>query len=286
MEMHLIEKPEYPIISSGLDWVTTFNQETFNVVMSTDYMMEIQDELKKRGHEVTKSCRLGYVGWQSDGAFHGYNEKRTLAILSSDLAREFGAGLIRVSQKASRIDLQVTVDTCAERPCLSLNAYHFAKQSKGKGGRPREYKLTQTSPKGDTLNVNKRTSDSYGRLYDWGAAHKQEEKHRYWRYEVETKRDYCARVASTIRASDCAEALSRGLVFEWFRERLSEPFFSPSESLRTLNPPPDTIKLGVLAWLDTTVSVSVHRAIGQYGLQKVIDSLRLSPLVDIKPERR
>jgi hypothetical protein len=286
MHISMVEKPEYPIVSAGLDWVTTFNQEKFNTVMSTDYMWTVQEELKRRGHAITRSTRMGYVGCQSEGFFMGDNENRTLAILTSDLAREFGVGLIKVSQKISRIDLQVTVDTCAERPCLSLDAYHFAIQGEHRRGRPREYKLTRTHPAGDTLNVNKRTSDSYGRLYDWGAAHKQEEKHRYWRYEVETKRNYCARIASTLRSSVCAETLSRGLVFDWFRERLFTPAFSPRGSLRSLNLPLVAVKPGLIAWLDSSVSVSVRRAINIYGLPNVLDALKLSPLVDIKPERR
>lgn len=280
------ENPEYEIVSSGLDWITSFNSEPFNVVMSGDYMEGVKEEMQSRGHSISKGCRMGFVGWQSEGCFSGFNQKNSLSILSSDLAREFGVGLLKVSQRVSRLDLQVTVDTGAERPCLSLNAYHFAVTSNSTGGRPREYKITRTHPKGDTLNVCKRTSDGYGRLYDWGAAHKQEEKHRFWRYEVETKRNYCASVSSLIRSYDGAEIVSRRLVWEWFRDRAITPFFTPSEPLRTLNQTGGITRPGVLAWFEDSVSITVARAIKEYGLTRVLQALTLEELVDIKPEGR
>lgn len=285
LNMQMIETPSYEIVSSGLDWVTGFNSEPFNVVMCGEYMQGIKEEMKSRGHDITKGCRMGYVGWQTDGAFHGFNEKRTLAILSSDLAREFGSGLIKVSQQTSRIDLQVTVDTCAERPVLSLSTYHFAKQSGNGRGRPRELKLTQTHPQGDTLNVCKRTSDAYGRLYDWGAAHKMEEKHRLWRYEVEAKGNYCRSIAGRFASYDSSSALSEALVFDWFKARTFSPPFTPRRVSCPQDFSPSQIRPGVLAWFEDSVSVTVARSIRDFGLQRTLECLKLDSWVDAKPER-
>lgn len=287
LNMKMIEAPRYEIISSGIDWVTGFNSETFNVIMCGEYMEGIKEEMQSRGHIISKSCRMGYVGWSTDGAFHGFNEKRTLAILSSDLAREFGVGLIKVSQQKSRIDLQVTVDTCAERPCLSLSTFHFARQSENRRGRPRELKLTQTHPQGDTLNVNKRTSDSYGRLYDWGAAHKMEEKHRLWRYEVETKGNYCRDVAGRLGADDTVAAAAEKIVFDWFKARTFEPPFQPRHySCLAHDEVRGRIRPGVLAWFEDSVSVTISKAIKNFGLQRTLEALKLQELVDVRPERR
>jgi hypothetical protein len=286
MEISMMEKPDYPIVNSGLDWVTGFNAEPFNVVMAGEYMEGIKEEMKDRGHDISKSVRMGYVGWQTDGAFHGFNEKRTLAILSSDLAREYGSGLIAVCQQISRIDIQVTVDTCAERPVLSLSTYHFAKQSGNGRGRPRELKLTQTHPQGDTLNVCKRTSDAYGRLYDWGAAHKQEEKHRYWRYEVETKRDYCRSISNRLSDHNTCSALSESLVHEWFKSRTFSPPFTPRPFSCSQDFSPDKIRPGVISWFEDSVSVTVAKAIKTYGAERVFAALGLDVWADIKPEGR
>jgi hypothetical protein len=286
MEMSLVERPEFPIVSSGIDWVTTFNAETFNVVMCAEYMEGLKEELKSRGHDITKACRMGYVGWQSEGAFHGFNEKRTLAILSSDIAREFGVGLLKVSQQPSRIDIQVTIDASAERPVLSLSTYHFARQDVHRRGRPRELKLTQTHPQGDTLNVCKRTSDSYGRLYDWGAAHKMEEKHRLWRYEVETKRDYCRSVARNFVSDDVASAVSETLVSDWFEARTFRPPFTPRRASCTYERTKDIYRAGVLAWFEDSVSVTIAKAIKAYGLTRTLEALKLRHLVNENPEGR
>lgn len=286
IDMRLIEKPDYPIVSSGLDWVTGFNAEEFNVVMCGSFMEGIKEEMQDRGHDITKAVRMGYVGWATDGAFHGFNEERTLAILSSDLAREYGAGLIKVSQQTSRIDLQVTVDTCAERPVLSLSTFHFARQSMKGRGRPRELKLTQTHPQGDTLNVCKRTSDAYGRLYDWGAAHKQEEKHRFWRFEVETKRDYCRSISNRLSSDDNTSALSEAIVHRWFAERTVAPPFTPRPVTCSHVFSIDKTRPGVLAWFEDSVSVTVAKAIKNFGAQRVFAALKLDTWADIKPERR
>lgn len=286
MQITMDERPDYPIVSSGLDWVTTFNADNFNIVMCGEYMEGLQEELKSRGHDISKGCRMGYVGWQSDGAFHGFNEKRTLAILTSDLAREFGVGLLRVSQQASRLDIQVTIDASAERPVLSLNTYHFARQSGGGRGRPRELKLTQTHPQGDTLNVCKRTSDSYGRLYDWGAAHKMEEKHRLWRFEVETKRDYCRAVARNFVSDDVASAVSERIVFDWFKARTFAPAFTPRPASYTYDTGRANNRQGILRWYEDSLSVSIARSIKAFGIERVLQALKLDIWTDVKAERR
>lgn len=284
--MSMVESPQYEILNAGLDWVTSFNADAFNVNLVAEYMEHIFDDLKSRGHHIARASRMGHVGRATEGAFHGFNEKRTLAILSSDLAREFGAGLIKVSQKTSRIDLQVTVDTCAERPVLSNATYYFATQSDKRRGRPRELKLTTTHPQGDTLNVNKRTSDAYGRLYDWGAAHKMGEKHRYWRYEVETKRHYCDSVASTINRGNDTQVVATRLVHDWWRERTFAPPFKPAAFSclqdNDLTPP----RPGVLAWFEDSVSITVARSIRDFGLQRTLKALRLETYLDLNTERR
>jgi hypothetical protein len=286
MEISMVERPDYPIVSSGIDWVTTFNAEEFNVIMCAEYMDGMKEELKSRGHYVQKSVRMGYIGWSCDGAFHGFNEKRTLAILSSDLAREFGVGLLQVSQQASRLDLQVTIDASAERPVLSLSTYHYARNGGAGRGRPRELKLTQTHPNGDTLNVNKRTSDTYGRLYDYGAAHKSEEKHRLWRYEVETKRDSCRALARRFNSDQLAAPLAESYVAGWFAERTFHPPFTPRRISCPQDFSPDKIRPGVLAWFEDSVSVTVARAIKDFGAQRTLEALKLETWFDLKPERR
>lgn len=286
MEISMHERPQYPILNSGIDWVTTFNSAEFHAVMCGEYMDGLFDELKTRGHHVTRSVRMGYIGRATEGAFHGFMEGKTLAILTSDLAREFGVGLIKVSQKTSRLDLQVTVDASAERPCLSLDAYRAATLRPSRAGRPREYKLTRTHPQGDTFNVCKRTSEGYGRLYDWGAAHKTAERHHFWRYELETKGNYCRRVSNLISNNEHTSALAERLVYEWFRERSDPPSYAPRPISYTYESPEASIRPGILAWFESSVSVSVARAIKEYGLLPVLQSLRLESLVDANNERR
>lgn len=286
MNMRMIEAPVYPIYSAGIDWVTGWNVGGFNTIMAAHYMDGLFEVLKERGHHIQNSSRMGYIGRASDGAFHGFHEGKSLSILSSDLAREFGVGLIKVSQRISRLDLQVTVDTGAERPVLSRSVFHFATQSKNGPGRPREFKLTQTHPQGDTLNVNKRSSDTYGRLYDYGAAHKMDEKHRYWRFEMETKRRYSNHFARFVSSRDSAEAAATRIVFDWFRDRTFSPPFQPSPLFCSQKPCQPNASPGVLGWFEDSVSVTIGRAIKTFGLQRTLQSLKLEWLCDPNIERR
>lgn len=286
MDVQFVEQPLYPIYSSGIDWVTAFNTGGFNTIMAAHYMDGLFEVLKERGHYVQNSSRMGYIGRASDGAFHGFHDGKSLSILSSDLAREFGVGLIKVSQRISRLDLQVTVDTGAERPVLSRSVYHFATQRRNRPGRPCEFKLTQTHPQGDTLNVNKRTSDTYGRLYDFGAAHRMDEKHRYWRFEMETKRSYSNHFSRLVSSDDTVAAVTTRIVHDWWRSKTFSPPFKPAVLFCSQKPTPTDSRPGLLAWFEDTLSKTIARSVKEFGLQRTLEALRLSAMVNINTERR
>jgi hypothetical protein len=148
----------YPILSSGVDWLSIRTKE-FDVANAYDALaFEVFKAAKESGEKIENAVRVGFAGRAASGIFLGHKESTSLLTLSSEVARKYAPVALKLGGSVARIDLQVTIDTRRDKPNLASRSYFQAKVVPSKGGRPRELKLTQTHPAGDTLNVNKRTS--------------------------------------------------------------------------------------------------------------------------------
>jgi hypothetical protein len=274
----------YPIVSSGIDWLSLRTKE-FDIANAYDALAyEVFHAAKESGEKIEQAVRVGFAGRAASGIFLGHKESTSLLTLSSEVARKYAPVALKLGGSVARIDLQVTIDAHRDRPNLASRSYFQSKVVPSKGGRPRELKLTQTTPAGDTLNVNKRTSDHYGRLYDYGAAHQVAEKHSLWRYEVEFKRGVAKSVASTLDNSDDPQAVTESLVAQWYRERLPSIPFTPRLVLCAHNLKPERKDRNVLGWFEDSLSVTVGRAIKDYGEERTLKALGLDRFLPTKKE--
>jgi hypothetical protein len=265
----------YPIVSSGVDWLSLRTKE-FDVANAYDALaFEVFKAAKDSGEKIENAVRVGFSGRAAGGIFLGHKESTSLLTLSSEVARKYAPVALKLGGSVARIDLQVTIDAKRDRPNLASRSYFQSKVVPSNGGRPRELKLTQTHPAGDTLNVNKRTSDHYGRLYDYGAAHQVAEKHSLWRYEVEFKRGVAKLVANTLDSSVDPQAVTESLVAQWYRERLPSIPFTPRLVLCAHNLKPERKERNVLGWFEDSLSVTVGRAIKDYGVERTLKALGL-----------
>lgn len=273
-----IESTHYPIVSAGVDWLS---MRTSDFDISNAYQALASDvfsDAKTSGEKVEHSVRLGFGGRAVNGFFLGHKEEKSLITVSSSLALKYAPVLLRLGGSVARIDLQVTIDTGLDSPNLASLSYYRAKVMPLSGGRPRELKLTQTHPAGDTLNVNKRTSDHYGRLYDWGAAHSQDKRHRFWRYEVEFKRSLAKHIASCLAHRDDVQAVTSNLVSQWYNSRLPDVCFSPEPTSWIHEALEDSRPRDVLRWFEESLSKTVARAIKDYGQERTLNALGLGRL--------
>ena len=283
--MSSIVTEQFPVVSSGIDWLSLrtsdFNQS--NAYSALAY--EVFDAAKKAGEKVEHGVRVGYAGRSVSGLFLGHRESSSLLTLSSDVARRYGPVALKLGGSVARIDLQATID-CASHPHnLASEAFYQAKLMPLSGGRPRELKLTQVHPQGDTLNVNKRTTDHYGRIYDYGAAHEAAERHRLWRFEIEFKRSLAKNIAGTLTGADSPGMVAQSLVHTWFNSRLPCVPFKAERHSASQNLLPEPKRRDVLTWFETSLSITVGRAIKDYGLDRTLKALGLDKHLNLTSER-
>lgn len=284
--MNSIITEQYPIVSSGIDWLSIRSKD-FDVTNAYSALaFDVFNYAKISGQKIEHSVRVGFSGRSVDGLFLGHRESESLLVLSADVARQYAPVALKLGGSVARIDLQATIDLGADKRNLASEAFYQAKTMPLRGGHPRELKLTQTHPAGDTLNVNKRKTDIYGRVYDYGAAHGEKEKHRFWRYEIEAKRSIAKNISLDLAGCDDSGAVAESLVHQWYQTRLLSVPFKPARNFASQNLKPDNRKRDVLTWFETSLSITVGRAIKDYGLERTLTALGLHHYLDVNLERR
>jgi len=265
--------------SSGVDWITASAKRG----LSGRSFHELQDEIiqteRAAGRDVSPAALRDYTGHRGEGWFVGIRKDSRLIIASGGRAPALWGKVAQTAHNVSRLDLQVSVWTHGEQPELAREAYQKMRHLPNTRGRPRALTLIQSHPAGETLNVGRRSSDSYGRLYDWASAHGKGEPRTIWRYEVEYKRDHAGACAEQLLAAAEPATLSAQLVHCWFNTRGLRPTFPIEESAYLKQLPLKDADRDTLGWIEASLRVTIAKQINRYGLPRVLDALGLSHLV-------
>jgi hypothetical protein len=280
--MYSIKEGQYDIASSGIDWLSL---RTTNFDISNNHHAlahEVLRQAKEGGQKIEREVRQGFAGQSAQGIFMGGRESTTLLTLSGDVAREYAPIALRLGGSVSRLDLQVTVDTKLDRQNIASTSYYRAQTLKTKGGRPPRLMLTQVFKQGATLNINSRKTDQYGRLYDWGSAHEQGEQYQFWRYEIEFKRSSAKQIGKLLSSCEDLQAVTESLVHSWYEARVGSVAFSPRELLCSHKLPVSKPDRNVLHWFEQSLSVTVGRAIKDYGLARTLKALGLDKHINLE----
>lgn len=274
----------HTLIDSGVDWITAthpIGDEGWKFEQLSEELLQGQREA---GKEVKRATLRDYTGWRGEHLFTGMREQDAIIVASQEVSARHWPDISRAARNVSRLDLQASVWTHGEQPQLARWSYSRLKRSPAKRGRPRSFTLIRSHPHGETLNLGKRSSDAYGRLYDWTAAHKAGPAQTVWRYEVEFKRAYALGHARHLLAVPDPRTASAQLVHGWFTKRGVEPTWHVgdprlSNGERLVSPDRDA-----LAWFESSLSKTIRKAIDRHGLPRVLLALGLSDLV--QPKRR
>lgn len=275
----------HSLVDAGIDWITATrpqdgSQRAFEAVGE-----ELLCQQKEEGRTLQRATLRDYTGYRGDSLFVGTREQDSIIVASSDVAARHWQTIARTARNVSRLDVQASVWTHGEQPALARWSYNRLKRVPPGRGRPRSFTLIRTHPYGETLNVGKRQSDCYGRLYDWSTAHSQGEAATIWRYEVEYKRAQALGNARTLLGTTDVGAEVSSLVHRWFSSRGLQPTWAAGESrlsngaalvMQTRDP---------LAWFRSSVSKTVAREIKRHGLRAVVDALGLSDVVTLNRRR-
>lgn len=277
---------QFSVVDSGVDWLTATAR---GKDARRSFLAQGEALLKEdagAGVEITSARIRDYSGWKGNGVFVGTRRDDDLIVLTSSRAAAQWQTVARAATNVSRLDLQVTVWTHGEQPALSRWYYQKCRRLPPQRGRPRTLSLIQTQPAGDTLYVNKRTSDSFGRVYDYATAHKKGEARTLWRYEVEYKRHLASSHAHSLLGERVHTATIEHTVAAWYESRGVQRTWLLEDSLRPSKVLGDDREHDVLLWFESSLSKTVARAIKRYGVAAVLDSLHLSQYVIEDPKRR
>lgn len=273
-------------IQSGVDWITATAKAGSASLDLEKLADEVLEQKRDAGRDVKPASRLSYRGYETDHFFFGRRTEDSAVIVSSHEAGRLARSIIDIATNVSRLDLQVTVWTHGEQCNLAVENYRKLVASRRQAHRPGQISLTTSYPQGDTLNVNKRSSDTYGRLYDKAAEAKAAPPHTIWRYEVEYKRRAAMAVASAYAHATSGPDFTRDRIHSFWRSKGVEPTFEPSKGARLEPLSIDSPERDVLTWFETSLSITVARAIKRHGLKATLDALGLSALVAPHTERR
>lgn len=244
------------------------------------------DQLHKRNAgdgQVSPAFRLGYSGLSTAGLFVGRRSSDILVQLSGPSCAPLATQAIKLSSNVSRLDLQVTVWTEGEQPHLAAWTYKQLRARDQGVGRPTRLTLISGHPDGETLNIGKRSSDAYLRLYDKTAEASLGVPRLLWRYEVEWKRKRARQVAMRLAEQECRPQSVCTLVHVAYTKKGVEPSFSTSGNRNAFEEPQANPTRDVLTWYRKCLSITIKTSIAKYGEPAVLDALGLSRLLQRGP---
>jgi hypothetical protein len=275
----------HDLVEAGIDWITATRPAGDEAYQFEQAAEDMLSEQREEGRSVSRATLRDYTGWRGESLFVGTRDQDSIIVASADVAARHWATVAHHARNVSRLDLQVSVWTHGEQPPLARAGYNRLKRLPPKRGRPRSFSLIRTHPRGETLNVGKRQSDAYGRLYDWSSAHKQATAATIWRYEVEFKRDYALGCARTLLSVDDDRAAISHLVHDWWRSRGVEPTWSATGTRLSNGHALEKPATDPLAWFRSSLSKTIAKQIKLHGLDQVLDALGLTSLVVSKRRR-
>lgn len=280
MQPQIASRYQFTPVSSGPDWITATCSEAgkrLEFERLGDQWLDIE---RDRRRDVSAASRFGYQGHATKGLFVGRRDRDSILVASGPDTPARAIPIIEAATNVSRLDLQVTVWTHGEQPHLAMESYHRLTRNRHLAHRPGQVTLITSDPKGETLNVNKRSSDAYGRLYDKASEAEAGPPRTLWRYEVEFKRSYARAYASALSRCTSIPDFTKREVHQWWARKQVVPAYPliecPSQPEARLELP----EHDVLAWFERSVSITVARAIKRHGLRVTLAALALDALVE------
>lgn len=275
---------EHSIISAGVDWITA----TASKGSSRWDFQTYSDNQRKRFMDADETIktgyRLGFFGWQSEGFFAGNREGCSIIVASGAQAHNVFRAVAGLADNISRLDLQVTVGTEAERPRLGLQAFNAIKSGAPARRKVKNVTLIDSHPSGETCSIGKRKSDQFGRIYDKASEAQLGEPRSAWRYEVELKRNSALATSTALRSSEALESDSLSLVWRWFDTRGVAPIFTPGLLFCPQKPEQALSNRDLLTWFERTLSITVAKAVRRFGIERTLEALGLLSQVQLIPK--
>lgn len=271
---------EFPVINSGVDWLTVTSKRRGVSNELEDFGNELLRKEKANRGEIRLASRLGYRGLRSDTVFLGSRPGDCMLQVSGPACTPLTAEAITLATNVSRIDLQVTIWTEGEAVNLAKWTYERLCGLGLRGPQQSSMQLISGWPSGDTVSINSRASEWFGRLYDKTAEANLGQPRLVWRYEVEVKGRAARSLASQLRQHGVSPTHVSKIVHAWYTKKGVLPAFASPKYEYASQPPIEGPTRDVLTWMRESLSKTVSKAIAKHGQRAVLEALGLAHLLD------
>lgn len=263
----------FPVLTSGIDWLTCTSKRVGVSNALEDFGMSLLNKEKAGSGRILPARRLGFEGLRSDNIFLGRRPGDVMLQISGPSCTPLTQDAIALSTNVSRIDVQVTVFTEGEQCNLAKWTHDAIVRSNPKAHAVQTMTLTAGWPDGDTLNINRRCSDVWMRLYDKSAEASLGMPRLVWRYELELKGKAAQRQAELLRQCGVRPNNVHTPVHAAYKSKGVEPAFAKLSHENAFQPSIDNPSRDVLTWMRDSLSKTVARAAKRYGRDVVAEAL-------------
>lgn len=275
------------IVSSGIDWLTTTAVDGMTAKLLLREAESIAREESKRGFYLKPWKQSGYTGFACGRIQHGERHDSAIVRLTSDLADSEWWRCYQITERATRVDVQITFAPACGPNRFIHNVHRELKRHYKSWKKHPRITMWSTSDGGLTLYLGARSSAVYFRCYN---------------KEIESADvEFTGCVRAEIEFKDCAVTPLMSFLFanlptREFACKVVSSFAGEhgiSSFPVTVNPPSfyeghpsATDELKSLKWLATQVKPSVLELVRRGRIVDVLDNLGLSDYVLVCPNTK
>jgi hypothetical protein len=263
---------EYP----SVDWLTMTVRDLDVRARVHALATELWHTVSEEGQRVRAWNWRGYAGSASPRFSWGTRAGDDIVILKGELAGYWWKEFAPYSEQVSRVDLAVTCSGFLAPVRAAHDAWAKLGELNNAHTVGRNYSYIQGLNGGETLYVNRRISQEYGRLYDKGYQAGSAKEGLVWRYEVELKKPVAKQMVEKLLAAGALELAISSYVRDWFRARLVDPLFTALQGhIKLEREARITSSEITLGWLQKSVRPSIIRLMAEGKTPELLAALGL-----------
>jgi hypothetical protein len=237
------------------------------------------EEERDAGCDVRPWQHKGFSGWTTGHVDLGARWDCCIVRLHSHVAQESWWDVFQESTNTSRLDLQVTARFPAMDPAKVVGqCWRRVRRCKA-FGKGQQWHHHCDSSKGDSLELGRRVSERFGRIYDKQRESGLDHYDKCVRFELEAKGRCALRYVNALHGQTASYDAIRGLVRSYFQDRGLELELEAtcSDLVGGWRQPADIDRW--LRWAAIGVRPRVQRAIACGKLDMLLDVLGLRDVI-------
>lgn len=273
------------LLEHGVDWLTCTAREPKIIKRLLAEGSRIIDEARDAGDDVRPFKWKGFEGWCVHGCDVGVRHDCGMVRVHGKTASDEWSNVAPLAQNWTRIDLQQTYRLAdADVDVFLAKCWRSVKRTK-LHGKPVSWHYRRDASHGDTLEIGRRQSEKFGRIYNKARESRMDHYVSCLRFEAEFKGDVAWSITKDLiydkHPAMAGAACLRSFMLE--RGVSLRPLSDRSSALICYAKPADVDRY--IGWLRKCVSSGVKSAVERRGLEAVVDALGLSALVAPKTPR-